>query len=102
MLCNVVTIPTAMRGVANTREIEVVVVSPVKIVQAHKHLPCHISNNGDRDATILVPFDQGQQIVTQDLEYHAHMPAVGPCVVERVQQSATAALVWHITVPDLG
>ncbi len=60
---------------------------PMQIVEPQEHLFCDLLDERHRDAAVVPLLDQAQQVLPQHLEHHAHMCAIRPLVLKRVQQA---------------
>lgn len=52
----------------------------------------------DRDALILVPADEPEEIFAEDLEYHTDVSAIWPLVPEVVEEGDDMLLAWVIWI----
>ena len=57
------------------------------IIQPQQYLLRNLLHDMHRDALILVPPDQAEEILAEDLEDHADVGAVGPAVAEVVEEA---------------
>ena len=60
--------------------------SRVEIVQSQEDVAAHSLDRAQGNPTIVVPFDERQEIIPQHLERHAHVRPVRSSVLEAVQQ----------------
>jgi len=75
----------------------------VEVVEAKEDLLCDLLDQGHGDAAVVPPLDQAQQVLAQHLKDHADVDAVGPLVVEGVEQAddVLAAGMVLVCVDDL-
>jgi len=59
----------------------------VQVVQAEQHLLGDLLDQRHGDAAVVPALDQAQQVLTQHLEDHADVDAIGALVLERVEQA---------------
>jgi hypothetical protein len=74
---------------------------PVQVVEANKNLSSNIPDDWNRDASVLVTFDQRKEIVPENFKEHANVLSMRSCVIKGVQKSTATTLVTLIPVSDL-
>lgn len=59
----------------------------VKIIEAEQDLFCDLLNKGHRDAPVIPPLDEAQEILAEDFEDHAYVSPVGALVLKRIEEA---------------
>lgn len=65
----------------------------IQKVQPHKHLPCNLLDQIQRQSFVIVPFEHFKQVDSQDLKHHAKMITIGSFVKERVEEVEHMAVI---------
>lgn len=58
----------------------------VHIVESKENLLCDLLHKVHWHALVLVPLDEAEQVLAEDLEYHADVSAIRALVPEMVQE----------------
>ena len=58
----------------------------VKVVQTAQHVPAYSLDRAHGNPAVVVPLDERQEVIAENLEAHAHVRAVRALVLERVHQ----------------
>jgi hypothetical protein len=74
----------------------------VEVVQPDEHLPGEVLDDWDGDPLVVIALDQGEDVVPQSLEDHAHVNTVRPAVLKMVVQPHTKLFVVGVTLAYLG
>ena len=56
------------------------------IIKTEKNLLCNLFAKVHGNTLVLMPFDETKQVLTEHLEHHAYMRAVGPLMTEVVEE----------------
>jgi hypothetical protein len=72
----------------------------VQVVQGVKHLTCNVANNIKGNAPIPEVLYERKQVVTQHLEHHAHVAAMGTHMSKSVQKPTAAVLIIQIAISN--
>ena len=75
----------------------------VQVVEALEHLPHYQLHVLERDALVVAPDDELEEVVAQHLEHHAHVSAVNAAYLEVVQKlhAPLAVRVGRVALSDL-
>lgn len=58
----------------------------VKIVETEEDLFSDLLNDVRRNSSVLIPLDEAEQVLSQDLEHHANMRSIGTSVAKVVEE----------------
>lgn len=73
----------------------------VQVVEPDEHLPRQRPHRGEGHPAVAERLDQAQKIVPKHLEDHADVRAVGPRVLEPVEQADAVTLAAGVALRDL-
>ena len=68
------------------------------VVEPKEDLFRNLLDEVDRNALILVPADEPEEIFAEDLEYHTDVSAIWPLVPEGVEEGDDMLLAWVIWI----
>lgn len=71
----------------------------VEVVQPNEHLPTDFLTDIHGHSLIIVPFEDVQQVATQNFEHHAEMVAIVGLMDERIEQTHYMGIVAIFALP---
>ena len=66
----------------------------MQVLEAKQDLFRNDLDQGDRDAGLVIPFNEGKEIFTERLKHETDMDILGCAVVERIEKRNDVVVAW--------